>query len=146
MNLRRRIFAAATLLALLAGVVWGTDRVDSKIRFNDFYGEVKIRPNSEEDDAYEFAEFDTVIYENDRIKTEEDSGAVLSLRDMSTFVIKPETIVIVDTEDGNISKWEMLKGCVIGNFNKMLEGKTFDIEMSQCVAGKKGTIDGGCYV
>ncbi|MBQ7167584.1 MAG: hypothetical protein IJR93_11635, partial [Treponema sp.] len=92
MNLRRRIFAAATLLALLAGVVWGTDRVDSKIRFNDFYGEVKIRPNSEEDDAYEFAELDTVIYENDRIKTEEDSGAVLSLRDMSTFVIKPETI------------------------------------------------------
>ena len=140
MNLRRRIFAAATLLALLAGVVWGTDRVDSKIRFNDFYGEVKIRPNSEEDDAYEFAELDTVIYENDRIKTEEDSGAVLSLRDMSTFVIKPETIVIVDTEDGNINKLEMLIGCIIGNMKKTAEGKNLDIEMSECVAGRKGTI------
>ena len=140
MNLRRRIFAAATMLALLAGAAWGTDRVDSKIRFNDMYGEVKIRPNSEEDDAYEFAEFDTIIYENDRIKTEEDSGAVLGLRDMSTFVIKPETIVIVDTEDGNINKLEMLIGCIIGNMKKTAEGKNLDFEMSECVAGRKGTI------
>ena len=113
---------------------------DSKIRFNDFYGEVKVRCNSEEDDAYEFAEFDTIIYENDRIKTEEDSGAILGLRDMSTFVIKPETIVIVDTEDGNINKLEMLIGCIIGNMKKTAEGKNLDFEMSECVAGRKGTI------
>ena len=65
-------------------------RVDSKIRFNDLYGEVSIRPDYEEDDAYEFAELDTIIYEEDRIRTKEESGAILGLEDMSTYVIKPD--------------------------------------------------------
>ena len=116
------------------------ERVDSKIRFNDLYGEVKIRPDCEEDDAYEFAEYDTIIYEFDRIKTEEDSGAVLGLRDMNTFVVKPESILVVHTEDVYIDKWAMLKGCVLGNIQKIMEGKTIDFEMSHCVCGVKGTI------
>ena len=137
-NLRLRIFMAAMLL--LAGVAWGKARVDSDIRFNDFYGEVKIRPNDDEDDAYEFAELDTVIYEDDRIKTEEDSGAILGLRDMSTYVLKECTTLIIHTEDGNTNKFEMLAGCIWGNVKKMYEGKTLDFEMAQCVAGIKGTI------
>ena len=42
---------------------WKTEEVkgnchseDSKIRFNDFFGEVKIRCNFEEDDSYEFVD------------------------------------------------------------------------------------------
>ena len=118
----------------------GCSHPDSKIRFNDFYGEVKIRCNDDEDDAYEFAELDTVIHEYDRIKTEEDSGAILGLRDMSTFTIKPESIIIIKTGDGNTSKWQMLKGCILGNIQKTNEGKNLNFEMSQCVAGIKGTV------
>ena len=59
------ILAVASLLPAQA-----KDKIDSKIRFNDFYGEVKIRPDAEEDDSYEFVDIDTVIYEDDRIKAE----------------------------------------------------------------------------
>ena len=37
--------------------------------------------------------------EDDRIKTEEESGAILGLEDMSIFVIKPESILIIHTEE-----------------------------------------------
>lgn len=113
---------------------------DSHIRFNDFYGEVKKRCNDEEDDSYEFVDIDVVIYENDRIKTEEASGAILGLEDMSTYVIKPETTLIIKTEDANVSKWEMLSGAFIANIKKIAEGKSLEVEMSQCVCGINGTI------
>lgn len=114
--------------------------IDSKIRFNDWYGQVMIRPNCDEDDAYEFVDFDTVIYEDDRIKTEEESCAILGLEDMSTYVIKPNSILIIHTEDGNISKWEMIIGTMLTNIKKMAEGKSLDVEMSQCICGGEGTI------
>lgn len=117
---------------------------DTKMRFNDLYGEVSYRCESEEDDAYEFAELDTVIYANHRIRTKEESGAILSLEDMSTFVLKPESILVVRAEEDTRSnfeqKFDMLKGRIIGNVKKLLEGKSMGFEMSQCVSGIKGTV------
>ena len=118
----------------------GHEYIDSKIRFNDWYGQVMIRPDCDDDDAYEFVDYDTVIYEDDRIKTEEESGAILGLEDMSTYVIKPNSTIIIHTEDGNVSKWEMLKGTMLTNIKKMAEGKSLEIEMSQCCSGINGTI------
>ena len=117
----------------------GYNMIDSHIRFNDFYGEVKMRPNWEEDDSYEFVDLDDVIYECYRIKTEEESGAILGLEDMSTYVMKPESILIIKTEEENISKFQMLMGSLWANIKKMAEGKSLECEMSQCVAG---TTDG----
>ena len=114
--------------------------IDSKIRLNDWYGNVWIRPNCEEDDAYEFLYVETVIYEDDRIKTDEESCAILGLEDMSTYVLKPNSTIIIHTEDANISKWEMLKGVMLTNIKKMAEGKSLEVEMTQCVAGGEGTI------
>ncbi len=114
--------------------------VDSKIRFNDLYGEVLIRCNFLKDNAYEFADFDTIIFEDDRICTKEESGAVLGLEDMSTYVIKPESIIIIHSEDNHISKFEMIAGGILANIKKMIEGKSIEYEMSNCVAGIKGTI------
>lgn len=116
------------------------EKIDSHIRFNDFYGEVKKRCNFEEDDSYEFVDLDDVVYENDRIKTEEESGAILGLEDMSTYVIKPETVLIIHTEEGNESKLEMLIGSMWTNIKKMAAGKALEVEMSQCVCGINGTI------
>lgn len=138
--MKRFITVLMLVLAVAAAMpVLAQERVDSKVRFNDLYGEVSIRPNDEEDDAYEFAEIDTIIYENDRIRTKEESGAILSLEDMSTFVLKPESILIIRAEEENTTKMEMLAGRIIGNIKKMAEGKSMDFEMSQCVAGIKGT-------
>lgn len=115
-------------------------QVDSKIRFNDFYGEVKIRCSFEEFDSFEFVDLDTEIYEDDLIKTEEESGAILGLEDMSTYIIYPETSLIIHTEEANISKWEMIIGTMLTNIKKMSEGKSLEVEMSQCVCGIEGTI------
>ena len=114
--------------------------IDSHIRFNDFYGEVKMRPNWLEDDSYEFVDLDSPIYECYRIKTEEDSGAILGLEDMSTYCIKPESIIIIRTEEKKTSKFELIVGTLWGNIKKMAEGKSIDVEMSQCVSGISGTI------
>lgn len=120
------------------------NEVDSKIRFNDFYGEVKYRCSLEEDDAFEFADLDAVLYENDLIQTEEESGAILGLEDMSTYVLKPESkLIICDTYDSRpniVQKLEMLGGSLLTNFKKMAEGKSLEVEMSQCVLGIEGTI------
>ena len=120
------------------------NEVDSKIRFNDFYGEVKYRCSLEEDDAFEFADLDAVLYENDLIQTEEESGAILGLYDMSTYVLKPESkLIICDTYDSRpaiVRKLEMLGGSMLTNIKKMAEGKSLEVEMSQCVCGIEGTI------
>ena len=126
--MKRFITVLMLVLAVAAAMpVLAQERVDSKIRFNDLYGEVSIRPDAEEDDAYEFAELDTIIYEDDRIRTKEESGAILGLEDMSTFVIKPESILIIHSEEENETKMEMLAGRIIGNVKKMAEGKTYPI-------------------
>lgn len=113
---------------------------DSHIRFNDLYGQVVYRCNDEDDDAYEYADFDVVLYENDRIKTYDDSGAILGLEDMSTYVMKPETTLIIRTDNTRESKLSMLMGTMIANIKKMAAGKSLEIEMSQCVCGINGTI------
>ena len=130
----------------IAPTPWETEeephchQTDSHIRFNDYYGEVKIRCDFEEDDSYEFVDLNTVIYEYDRIKTEDDSGAILGLEDMSTYVIKPESILIIHTEEDKTSRLELIVGAIVGNWKKMLQGKSIKCEMSQCVAGISGTI------
>ena len=114
--------------------------IDSHIRFNDFYGEVKMRPNWKEDDSYEFVDIDSPIYECYRIKTEEDSGAILGLWDMSTYVMKPETTLIIRTEEDNTTRFELIVGTLWGQIKKMATGKSVECEMSQCVSGISGTI------
>lgn len=113
---------------------------DSKIRINDMYGEVSTRCESTDNDMLESADWDTVIFEEDRIQTEEESGAILGLEDMSTFVIKPNSIIVIRSEEDKTTKLEMLRGRIWGNIQKMIEGKTWGFEMSQCVAGIKGTV------
>lgn len=118
--------------------------VDSHIRFNDLYGEVKYRCSLDETYPFEFAEIETILYENDLIQTEEESGAILGLEDMSTYVLKPESkLIICDTYDSRpaiVRKLEMLGGSMLTNIKKMAEGKSLEVEMSQCVCGINGTI------
>ena len=145
-NVEAKYEVTGTIVEETAPQPWSTEeephchQTDSHIRFNDYYGEVKIRCDFEEDDSYEFVDLNTVIYEYDRIKTEDDSGAILGLEDMSTYVIKPESILIIHTEEDKTSRLELIVGAIVGNWKKMLQGKSIDCEMSQCVAGISGTI------
>jgi hypothetical protein len=111
--------------------------IDSGIRFSDLAGEVLVRPH---DDilAWDMAELDMVLCVMDHIKTSYDSYAILSLRDMSTMMMKPESEVILNTEPKE-SKLSLLAGKLWVNLNNLWEHGEFRFETSQAVAGIKGT-------
>jgi hypothetical protein len=100
---------------------------------------VAIRPDGGYDDEYEYCTLDTVIHYGDRIWTEVDSGAVLSFRDMSTFVIKENTIIVMPPPEEQVSSLKILNGNVWVNLKKMWEGGEFHVELNQAVCGIKGT-------
>lgn len=112
---------------------------ESAVRFGDLWGEVNVRPNDEDDDAYIFAELSTPLHHNDRIKTLTRSGAILSFSDMSTFVMKEDTIIVLDIATEHKSKIMMVAGNVWTNLKKMWTDGSMEIEMNQAVAGIKGT-------
>ena len=111
----------------------------SIVRFGDLYGEVNVRPNDEDDDAYIFAELSTPLHHNDRIRTLTRSGAILSFSDMSTFVMKEDTIIVLDIANEYESKIKLVAGNVWTNLKKMWSDGSMEIEMSQAVCGIKAT-------
>lgn len=116
-----------------------TERVDSGIKFSDLYGEVSIRRGDDEDDSFEFAELDMVIYVGDVIRVKEESGMILSMPDMSTFRMNTEGRLIINTSNEKENKLKLLAGNIYANVKKMLQTGTMEVEMSQGVAGIKGT-------
>ncbi len=122
-------FPFATLLAADTSIV----------RFGGLNGEVNVRPNSEDDDAYIFAELTTPLNHDDRIRTLTRSGAILSFSDMSTFVMKEDTTIVLDIANDQQSKIGLLAGNVWVNLKKMAAGGTLEVELGQAVAGLKGT-------
>ncbi len=115
------------------------DRVDSGVSFSDIYGEVYIYPADDPDDFY-FAELDSVLHPGDRVVTKGDSGVILSLRDMTTFEMSPNSMVqIGDSSEDGTHPLSLLLGHIFVNVERMLDDGSMDIEMSQAVAGIKGT-------
>jgi hypothetical protein len=115
------------------------DNGTSIVKFGDLHGEVNVRPNTEDDDAYIFAELDTPLHHDDRIKTLTRSGAILSFSDMSTFVMKEDTTIVLDIANEKQSKIGLLAGNVWVNLKKMASDGSLEVEMGQAVAGLKGT-------
>jgi hypothetical protein len=111
---------------------------DSGVRFSDLSGEVLVRPD-ENRLGWEFAELEMILNVMDHIQTKKESSAILSLADMTTFVMKPESEIILDTESEKESKIQLLNGKVWVNVKKMIKDGSMNVEMSQAVAGIKGT-------
>ena len=121
---------------------------DSGARFSDLSGQVEIcvpcglKPNGDYDycdEIYEWAELDTVLPEGTMVRTAEKSTAILSFADMTTFIQKPETTIILSKPAEKDSQFKLLAGNLWVNVKKMLKDGSMDIEMSQAVAGIKGT-------
>ncbi|MFZ5952709.1 MAG: FecR domain-containing protein [Candidatus Rifleibacteriota bacterium] len=129
------LLAFAVLFILTACIVQAKD---SGVRFSDLSGEVLVRPD-EDRLAWEFAEMEMILNVMDHIQTKKDASAILSLTDMTTFVMKPESEIILNTESEKENKIELLAGKVWVNVKKMVKDGTMNVEMSQAVAGIKGT-------
>ena len=114
---------------------------DCGVRFNDITGDVSVRPCDEDDDAFESAEFDTILHYCDLIKTEKDSEAVLSLTDKTSFTIKEKTRVLLPPYEGEVSNIKMIAGVIWINMKRMIfNGGEMRLDGTQAVAGIRGTI------
>jgi hypothetical protein len=111
---------------------------DSGVRFSDLSGDVQVRPD-EDRLAWDFAELDMLLQVMDHIQTKQESSAILSLADMTTFVMKPNSEIILNTESEKENKIKLLAGKVWVNVKKMVKDGSMDVEMSEAVAGIKGT-------
>ena len=112
---------------------------DSGPRFSGIYGQVEWRPAGDEED-WRYAKFDHVLPVGAHIRTGEDSGAILSFPDMSTYVLKPESEIVLSAPAGPDSQIRLLGGRIWTNFERMLKDGSMEIDMSQIAVGIKGTL------
>lgn len=119
---------------------WSPKYRDCGVRFRDLTGDVAVRPDDEDDDAYENAEFDTILHYRDRIKTEEDSEAVLGLVNKTSFIIKEKSILVLPEYEGEVSSVKMIAGVIWVNMKKMWKNGEINCDGTQAVAGIRGTI------
>ena len=119
-------------------VIENTGGRDSGARASDLSGQVEIAcpPDLE---AWDVMKMGRVIYVDCHIKTGEDSSAVISFSDMTTFEMKAESEIVIDTPPEKDSKWSLLVGNVWVNVKQMMKDGTMKTHMSQAVAGIKGT-------
>ncbi|MDP1688678.1 MAG: FecR family protein [bacterium] len=112
--------------------------VDSGTRFNSLSGQVEIRHDADKD-GWKSAQLESIMYVDDHIKTGEESEAILSFADMSTFVMKQETEIVLNAPPSKENKLKLVTGKVMANIRKMMKDGSMEIDMSQAVAGIKGT-------
>ena len=113
---------------------------DSGARFSGISGEVYIWHYDEYRGDAQAAKLDMVIYVEDHVLTGERSSAIISFMDMTTFIMKPETEIIIPSPAAKESLMKLVVGNLLINVKRMIEGKTLDVEMGQAVSGTKGTI------
>ena len=131
--------AGLVILAVLFFMSAGTTFAkDSGVRFSNLSGEVLVRPDMDIL-GWEFAQLDMILKVMDHVQTKHDSTAIMTLSDLTTFVMKPESEIVLNTESEKENKIELLAGKVWVNVKKMIKDGSMDVEMSQAVAGIKGT-------
>ncbi len=74
-----------------------------------------------------------------RIRTKDDSSCALSFGDLSTFVLKSNSEVIIKSPPERDSKFDILVGNVWVNIKRMFKEGSMEIEMNNASAGIRGT-------
>ncbi len=127
---------------------------DAGCSFSDLCGQVEVLnpigydANGEpeyDDEAWHFAKLDEPLYVGTKIKTgldsyDQKSAAIISFADMSTFVTQENTTIELVSPTHKESIIKLACGNIWVNIKKMVKDGTMDVEMSQAVAGIKGTI------
>jgi len=127
------------------------DCKDSGARFTGINGDVQVfsecsdsnwKTSITDPNKWKFAQPAMVLYNDDHVKTGEDSVTTLGLADMSMFVMKPESEIVLSAppNESNLkSKIKLLAGNMWTNIKKIAEGGSVEVELNQGVCGIKGT-------
>lgn len=110
---------------------------DSGARFSSMTGEVETK--HENDTEWLYAKLDTVLYVLDHVKTGEESGAIIGFADLSTYLMREESEIVITTPPKKNSKIGLVLGTIKVNIKKMITEGTMEVEMSQAIAGARGT-------
>jgi len=114
------------------------DYIKSEVKVNDVSGEVLIR-HGDDRLGWEMLDENTEIMEGDIIMTKKWGSCIIGLQDMTTFEMKPNSELIIITNSEKESKLKLLAGKTWANVKKIIKDGNMEIEMSQAVAGIKGT-------
>jgi len=109
------------------------------VRFGDLWGEVNVRQNWEDESADLFAWIEMGLCHCDRIRTRSRSGAVLSWSDLSTFIMKEDTIIVLDIANEREGLIGVIAGNIMVNMNKMIKDGSMEVVQFNVIAGMKGT-------
>lgn len=112
---------------------------DSWIRFSDYNWEVTYWLDVEDRDSFNIAELDAILCVDTIISTWDDSTCVLSLADMTTFKMKPNSDIILSNPKEE-SKVELIGWKILVNIKRMFKGQSIDVKMSQAMAWARWTI------
>lgn len=116
----------------------GIPEGDAGARFTSISREVEFRRDCAKN-AWNPAKMDTVLHVDDHVRTSEDSSAIIGFSDLSTFLLKADSEIVITTPPANDSKLKLVLGNIWVNVKKMAHNGTMEIDMSQAVAGIKGT-------
>ena len=123
--------------------VWAgnLDSGDMKTRamFSNLWGEVTIRRGDDED-SWELAEMDTIIYEGDYIRCEAESGCTLSFADMTSFTMKEKSTIICSPPEQSGGVIKMIAGVMWGNIKSVAKTGRLKVDFHHAALGCKGTI------
>lgn len=109
---------------------------DTGHRFSSLSGEVEVLHNG----VWRFAKLNTILYHGDAIKTGDESSAIIGFADLSTYLVKQNSEIVVLKPPEKDSKIKLVVGNIMRNIRKMLKDGTMEVEMSQAVAGARGTV------
>jgi hypothetical protein len=116
--------------------------VDSGARFTGIQGDIQVSSECNGDYArgiWHMAKREITLYGGDHIKTGEDSSGYLGFQDMSTFILKAETEIVLLVPENKDSKVKLVLGNIWTNVKKMVKDGSMEIDMEQAVLGTKGT-------
>ncbi len=115
------------------------DLLDTGIRASDLYGECTYQLPTWDEDRWELLELGTILPVNAIVRTQDEGGVILSMPDMTTFELKPGSTLILTQRTGKRNVMKILAGNVVTNIKKILTDGTMEVEMSQAIAGARGT-------
>ena len=112
---------------------------DAGTRFSSLSGQVEVAHEGPDKLVWDVAKMNTVLCVDDHVKTAEDSTAIIGWADLSTFLLKPESEIVCSSPPSHDSKIGLVLGNIWVNVKKMANNGTMEVDMSQAVAGIKGT-------
>jgi len=111
---------------------------DSGARFSSMTGQVEWRAD-DDPNGWKLCKLGTKLPVNAHIRTQEDSSAILSFSDISTFIMKAETEIVLESPPERDGKIKLAAGKIWMNIKKIVKDGSMEVDTNQAVCGIKGT-------